>query len=62
VKNDNAASIVKKLQKAVKKNYQKYTSHKVHRLYYIENSNCTKRRKNQQQHEVAKGTLILHTF
>src|SRR5215213_9864502 len=47
VENDNAVSIVRKLQEAAKKYYQE--SHKVYRSYYIGNSIRNKRRKNQQQ-------------
>jgi hypothetical protein len=62
IENDNAISIVKKLQEAAKKYHQEYASQEIHRLHYIGNSSRTKRRKNQQQREAAKGTLKLHTF
>ncbi|CAG8751215.1 17228_t:CDS:2, partial [Funneliformis caledonium] len=62
VKNDNAASIIEKLCKATRKYYQEHASREVHKLRYIGNSSHTKRRKNQQQREAAKGTLTLHTF
>src|SRR3954452_13641928 len=43
VENDNAISIVRKLQEAANKYYQE--SHKVYRSCYIGNLICTKRRK-----------------
>ncbi len=46
IENNNAISIVKKLQEAAKKYHQKYASQEIHRLRYIGNSSCTKRRKN----------------
>jgi len=46
IENDNAISIVKKLQEAAKKYHQKYASQEIHRLRYIGNSSHTKRRKN----------------
>ncbi|CAG8777839.1 3719_t:CDS:1, partial [Funneliformis caledonium] len=54
--------IVKRLQEATKKYYQEYTSYKARKLCYVGNSSRTKRRKNQQQREAAKGTPTLHTF
>ncbi|KAG9295839.1 hypothetical protein G9A89_009068 [Geosiphon pyriformis] len=39
-----------------------HASYEARRLRYIGNSSRTKRRKNQQQREAAKGTLTLHTF
>ncbi|CAG8649899.1 7001_t:CDS:1 [Ambispora gerdemannii] len=62
VENDNAVSIIKKLQEAAKEYYQKHASHEARRLCYIGNSSHTKRRKNQQQCEATKETLTLHTF
>ncbi len=59
---NNAISIVKKLQEVAKKYHQEYASQEIHRSRYIGNSSHTKRRKNQQQHEAAKGTLKLYTF
>ncbi|CAG8703751.1 17571_t:CDS:1, partial [Funneliformis caledonium] len=46
----------------MKKCYQEGAFYEIDKLYYIENSNYTRRRKNQQQHEVAKGTQTLYTF
>jgi len=60
VENDNA-NIVRKLQEAAKKYYQEYASYGTRRCY-IGNSKRTKRWRNQQQHEAAKGTLKLDTF
>lgn len=62
VENNNAASIINKLQEAANKYYQETTSHKSRRLRYIGNSKRNKRRKNQKQREAAKGTHTLHTF
>ncbi|CAB4416727.1 unnamed protein product [Rhizophagus irregularis] len=62
VENDNAVSIVRKLQEAAKKYHQERVSHEIRRLHYIGNSVRTKRRKNQQLREAAKGTLALRTF
>src|SRR6266542_49759 len=62
IENDNAISIIKKLQEAAKKYHQEHASQEIYRLRYIGNSSHTKRRKNQQQREAAKGTLKLHTF
>ena len=62
IENDNAISIIKKLQEAAKKYHQEHASQEIHRLRYIGNSSHTKRRKNQQQREAAKGTLKLHIF
>jgi hypothetical protein len=62
VRNDNAVSIVKKLQEAAKRYHQEHASHEIYRLRYIGNSVRTKRRKNQQQRKAAKGILTLHTL
>ena len=62
VENDKAINIIKRLQEVVKKYYQEHTSHKACRLCYISNSSRTKRRKNQQQREAVKRTLILDAF
>ncbi len=62
VENDKAINIIKRLQEVVKKYYQEHTSHKAHRLCYVGNSSCTKRKKNQQQHKAVKRTLILDAF
>ncbi|CAG8807484.1 12668_t:CDS:2, partial [Cetraspora pellucida] len=62
IENFNAENIVKKLQNAVNKYYQKYNYNQTCRLCYLENSVCTKRRKRQQQYEVAKETPLLYTF
>ncbi len=45
-KNDNAASIIRKLQEAAKKYYQEYAFYKACRLHYIGNSKHIKRWKN----------------
>ncbi|CAG8712881.1 7028_t:CDS:2, partial [Funneliformis caledonium] len=58
VENDKTVNIVKRLQEAAKKYYQEHIYHKEHRLCYIGNSNCTKRRKNQQQREAAKNINV----
>ncbi|CAG8718221.1 13358_t:CDS:2 [Rhizophagus irregularis] len=62
VENDNAVSIVRKLKEAAKKYHQERASHEIRRLRYIGNSVRTRRRKNQQLLEAAKGTLALCTF
>jgi len=62
VENDNAASIIEKLREATRKYYQKHAFQEVRSLRYIGNSSRIKRRKNQQQCETAKKTLMLHTF
>ncbi|CAG8729391.1 405_t:CDS:2 [Dentiscutata erythropus] len=73
VENENAASIIERLH-VVAKNYydddsdetneyyQKYNSNKPHKLFYLEKSIRTKRRKRQLQYEAAKGTPMFIWF
>ncbi|CAG8683989.1 17238_t:CDS:2 [Funneliformis caledonium] len=55
IDDDNTASIIEKFCKAIKKVLPGT-------CFLRRNSSHTKRRKNQQQREAAKGTLTLHTF
>ena len=62
IENDNAVKIIRKFQEVAKEHYLEHAFYKARRSYYIGNSICTKRRKNQQQYKAAKGTAMLHTF
>ncbi|CAG8513371.1 1730_t:CDS:2, partial [Diversispora eburnea] len=53
---------IDELKEAAKKYHEEHASYKVRKSLYIGNSSRTTRRKNQQQHEVAKRTFVLHTF
>ena len=54
--------IIRKFQKVAKEHHLEHASHKARRSCYIGNLIRTKRRKNQQQREAAKGTATLYTF